>query len=1300
MKFYHLKSITFFSVILSLLILGESKSLSQENNFNTLDINQKISLVTDINTEDIVKSINLITVKIIQENQQTSGTLIGKKGNNYLVITNKLSMNNQNNLKIETKDGRIYQGKIVKFDNRNNNDFSLLEFNSQEEYPIAEIDTGGTENYLNFPIYTGGYSSKTGEFIVNQGTFKQRLVQPLQEGYEIGFDNEIEDGMRGGAIFWNRNYLEPDYPPEMLLIGISGKDLKNLTEYLYQDGKKTTSAEKNIIDQLNWGISINRILTQLNSEILNQYSLPRGVESQQFSSPETTNIEWLNTLKNKAKQFTVRIDIQDSQGKWSENGSGVIITKENSTYSVLTCAHVVKDEQNLTKYRIVTEDGEIYSLETINQQIGVDLAVVTFNSNQNYQLATLGDYAIQGTRYTLVAGYPQLRKTNTDFELSLGNVFEQKQEVSLSGNQQFFSNGYELAYSNFTLGGMSGGAVLDTQGRVIGIHGRAEGQNIIDQTSNEPVTIQVGYSFGIPIKTFLGLAEKMSVKTQQLIIDNSPPPQLSNKEIDDINQALLTVDVSKSNVKAYQWIERGNQLWRLNRFDEALSAFDSAIELNPDYDYIAHYLRGLILVNQSKLDKASISLREAIKKKPDFYPAILLQLLVLNQTNQQLLALALVDNSLVDESSLQPFQSANLYQIKSWILARLYRPEKAIVAATKAIEIFPSPEFYNNRGLISSYENHQSALKDYNQAIKLNPNFGMAYANRGAIYEKLGKQELALQDYNKVIELEPLSAWSYTARGKFYLNQKEYDLALADLNQSLTLDSQSLWAGITYYYRGLVYKDLEKWDEALADFNTAISLYPYLDEIYLQRGQLYLRQEHLSQFQADSQNPASSENVTSIMYQLSLAQADFQKVIDLNYDYMDSQLSQGYMLALPNLIDAYGYLGESYARQGNWQKAIDNFNWVLFLQPENKTILTSTYINRGIAYQEIGKLDLALKDFNEAISIDSNYAEAYYQRAFIYEQNQRLDLAIEDLNRAIALDANISDYYVKRGNLYFRQEENELAKQDFNQAIKINPNDSIAYYNRANVYHAQKQFELAEIDYQKAIELQSDFALAYFRLGNLYRDTSQWQLAITNYNLAIALDDDFAQAYFDRGVIYLLLQEFQLACQDFDTTIKIDANRAEAYNNRGLCYINIQEWDLALADYNQAIKIDPENENALVNRGRIYLVKQQWDLALNDFNLAIEIEPNNSLAYVNRGSFYLLQKKLDLALADYNQALEFNSESGEAYQGIGTVYIFSGEKQKARENLEKSAMIYKKQNNMTTYQQILQMLAQLDQLIQ
>ncbi|MFM6785123.1 MAG: serine protease, partial [Dolichospermum sp.] len=46
------------------------------------------------------------------------------------------------------------------------------------------------------------------------------------------------------------------------------------------------------------------------------------------------------------------------------------------------------------------------------------------------------------------------------------------------------TGGYELVYSSITFGGMSGGPVLDSQGRVIGIHGRTDGQTAIDNNIN------------------------------------------------------------------------------------------------------------------------------------------------------------------------------------------------------------------------------------------------------------------------------------------------------------------------------------------------------------------------------------------------------------------------------------------------------------------------------------------------------------------------------------------------------------------------------------------------------------------------------------------------------------------------------------------------------------------------------------------------------------------------------------------------------------------------------------------------
>ena len=88
-----------------------------------------------------------------------------------------------------------------------------------------------------------------------------------------------------------------------------------------------------------------------------------------------------------ATQITVMID-------GCTSGSGVIFKKEVNTYSVLTAHHVVKDKIDKTGTCLIfTSDGERYP---VSNQVtvpieGVDLAVVTFESNKIYKLAEWGD---------------------------------------------------------------------------------------------------------------------------------------------------------------------------------------------------------------------------------------------------------------------------------------------------------------------------------------------------------------------------------------------------------------------------------------------------------------------------------------------------------------------------------------------------------------------------------------------------------------------------------------------------------------------------------------------------------------------------------------------------------------------------------------------------------------------------------------------------------------------------------------------------------------------------------------------
>lgn len=169
------------------------------------------------------------------------------------------------------------------------------------------------------------------------------------------------------------------------------------------------------------------------------------------------------------------------------------------------------------------------------------------------------------------------------------------------------------------------------------------------------------------------------------------------------------------------------------------------------------------------------------------------------------------------------------YIRRGWFHYRMMEYEAAIYAYTIAIRL--NPEFslaYYNRGIVRLCQHDfKGAIADFSQAIQLDPVDPVAanaYLNRGMAYYQIGDGDRAIIDINLGLALlEPKIIDAMASLLSF-----ECPTCVADLS------SNAFKLGDRYYHSGDYYG-------ALMNYNVAIHINPKYSAAYLKRGNVYLK---------------------------------------------------------------------------------------------------------------------------------------------------------------------------------------------------------------------------------------------------------------------------------------------------------------------------------------------------------------------------------------------------------------------------------------------------------------------------
>jgi len=292
------------------------------------------------------------------------------------------------------------------------------------------------------------------------------------------------------------------------------------------------------------------------------------------------------------------------------------------------------------------------------------------------------------------------------------------------------------------------------------------------------------------------------------------------------------------------------------------------------------------------------------------------------------------------------------------------------------------------------------------------------------------KYDEAIREYDEAIRLEPNNAETYAARATAYAwGKRDYDSAIADYTKAISIGGNNM--AFMYYMRGVMYYQFKRDDDkAIADFTQAIKLNPNHVDAYALRADRYSRKQDYDQAIRDltqaiklAPNDITLYSQRAGIYgdkeEYDLAIADYTQIIRRAHKEREAS----------ELGSAYGSRGFIYyLYKKDYDKAIADYTEALQFAANDKRS------SDDVRHSSLGRLHMSLGNAYNAKS-DNSRAVAEYENA------------ITELTEAIRLNPNgtyVYSLYGSRGDAYFGKKDYNRAIADYEAALKLKPDDYAA----------------------------------------------------------------------------------------------------------------------------------------------------------------------------------------------------------------------------------------------------------------
>jgi protein O-mannosyl-transferase len=255
--------------------------------------------------------------------------------------------------------------------------------------------------------------------------------------------------------------------------------------------------------------------------------------------------------------------------------------------------------------------------------------------------------------------------------------------------------------------------------------------------------------------------------------------------------------------------------------------------------------------------------------------------------------------------------------------------------------------------------------KLFSSALKVVPKNAKVYYNMGRITSELQEPETSIKFYEKAIQLWPRYESAHMNLGNLYREQNQFQKAKFHLQTAVEIleNFPTAWMNL-----GIVYAHLKDHEKSELSYFKALSYRKNYANCFYNLGNLYIEKKNstaavASWKRAISINPHHKKAWSNIL-------AFFDNQLNKHEDVLRySEMALNY---LPDDTNILFSRANTFGKLSRYEEAEAIFKKIIKVEPK-KSIF---YANLGVLYHRWGKKNLAMKNYQKALSLDKNLKNA------------------------------------------------------------------------------------------------------------------------------------------------------------------------------------------------------------------------------------------------------------------------------------------------------------------------------------